>query len=331
MQPKKSEKPKRKPDNEIAINQCRLYKVGSFRKLSDILKTSPAEIMDLLVSDKNYKKFTVSQSANPFTGKPRKQREVQEPKSKLRRVHNRVLALLRRVGYPDYVQGAVRYRSYQTNAALHIGSRQTATFDISDFYGSTKRHLVHSFFHDVMKCPTDIAGKLARLTTCDGVIPTGSPLSPLLSFWVAKGLFDECAAVAKEYGMKFSCYIDDLTFSGDRIPRELKSRLKIICRRYRYRLKSEKTKVFRFGEPAHITGVIKMDAVLSVPFARLMAVRKLMDAIEGRGDSYGYTVEELKRKLAGTVSEAASIDGQFKKWALHAKQDAKSSSRPSAS
>ncbi len=323
MQPKKSEKPKRKPDNEIAVDQCRLYKVGSSKKLLEVLRLDAGELKSLLSSDANYRRFTVSQSANPFTGKPRKKRAVQEPRSKLRKIHNRLLALLRRVSYPDYVQGAVKHRSYQTNAAIHIGSRQTATFDISNFYGSTRQHLVHSFFCHVMKCPTDVAGKLAKLTTCDGVMPTGSPLSPLLSFWVAKELFDECAKLAAEYGLKFSCYIDDLTFSGDRIPRALKSRLSIICRRYGYELKTEKTKHFRFGVPAHITGVIKKEAVLCVPFARLMAIRKLIDAIEGRGDAHGFSVEELKRKLAGTVSEAASIDKQFERWAAYAKRDAR--------
>jgi len=88
-------------------------------------------------------------------------------------------------------------------------------------------------------------------------------------------------------------------------------------------LKTEKTKHFRFGVPAHITGVIKKEAVLCVPFARLMAIRKLIDAIEGRGDAHGFSVEELKRKLAGTVSEAASIDKQFERWAAYAKRDAR--------
>ncbi|EPO8097630.1 TPA: RNA-directed DNA polymerase [Pseudomonas aeruginosa] len=324
MQPGKSKRVERKPDNSLELDQCRLYKIGSEKRLAEILGLSLQDLRLLLRSESNYKKFTISQSENPFTKKPRKKRAVQVPMNRLRRVHAKIFSFLRRVKYPDYVQGAVKGRSYQTNAAFHARSRQTATFDISKFYESTKYHLVHEFFLGALKCPTDIAGKLARLVTCDGVMPTGSLLSPLLSFWVAKGMFDECAALAETYDLKFTCYIDDLTFSGDRIPRELKSKLKIIVSRYGYKLAMEKTKVFRFGAPAHITGVVKLNGELVVPFARLMAARRISDALDGKSPDYGYTKNELKRKLAGTIAEAATIDGnRFSKWAAFAQKEAR--------
>lgn len=323
MQPKKSIRVKRKPDNELPVDQCALYMVGSPKRLASVLKFDVAELDSLLGSVTNYKKFEIAQSANPFTGKARKKRSVQEPKSRLRKLHTRLLSLLRRVRYPDYVQGAVKHRSYQTNAAAHKGARQTATFDISNFYGSTKYFLVHDFFCRVMRCPSDIAGKLATLVTCDGVMPTGSPLSPLLSYWVAKEMFDECAALARKHNLTFTCYIDDLTFSGDRIPRSLRSSLRIILNRYGYKLAKDKVRVFRFGVPAHITGVISLSSELFVPFSRLKAARRIADAIDGKGSSYGFTQEELKRKLAGTISEAATIDvRRFGRWAEYARKDA---------
>lgn len=323
MQPKKSIRVKRKPDNALPIDQCALYMVGSPKRLASVLKLDVAELESLLASVTNYKKFDVAQSANPFTGKTRKKRSVQEPKSRLRKLHVRLLSLMRRVRYPDYVQGAVKYRSYQTNAAAHKGARQTATFDVSNFYGSTKYYLVHDFFCRVLRCPSDIAGKLATLVTCDGAVPTGSPLSPLLSYWVAKEMFDECAELAQKHNLTFTCYIDDLTFSGDRIPRSLRSSLRIILSRYGYQLAKDKTRVFRFGMPAHITGVISLSSELVVPFSRLKAARRIVDAIGGKGSSYGFTQEELKRKLAGTIGEAATIDGQrFGKWAEYARKDA---------
>lgn len=322
MQSGKKLNTKRKPDNQIAINQCGLYKVGSPKRLALLLKIDVDDLNSLLAGSRNYRIFEIAQSVNPFTGKVRKKRLVQEPMPKLRRLHNRLLGLLRRVQYPDYVQGAVKHRSYQTNANVHKGSKQTATFDISGFYESTKYHLVHDFFFRVMCCPTDIAGKLANLVTCNGAVPTGSPLSPLLSYWVAKKMFDECACLAKKHGLKFTCYIDDITFSGDRIPRILKSNLKIIASRYGYKIAEHKTRIFRVGQPAHITGVISLNSALQVPFARLMAVRKVTEAIEGRGEDYGFSQGELRRKLAGMMGEAATIDPRYGKWATHVRMDA---------
>lgn len=328
MRPKKNEKVKRKPDNQIPVNQCRLYKVTSPKRLADVLNLGMVDLLELLNCPNNYRFFDIPLSVNPFTGKARKKRSVQEPKPKLRRVHKRILLLLRRMSYPEYVQGAVKHRSYQTNAEVHKGSRETATFDISNFYGSTKYHLVHDFFLRVMSCPTDVAGKIANLTTCNGAMSTGSPLSPLLSFWVAKKMFDECHALAELHNLKFTCYVDDLTFSGNRIPRILKSKIKIIASRYGYKIADHKTRHFRFGQPAHITGVISLDKKLHVPFSRLMAVRKVTDAIEGNSDTFGFTKKELKNKLVGMVGEAATIDCRFEKWAIYTRNDVMESSKP---
>lgn len=322
MQLKKSTRKKRKPDNELPIHQCGLYKVGSPRRLAELLKISEIELKKFLESQNNYKIFTKVLAPNPFTGKFRKKRAVQEPKYRLRKLHERILCMLRRVQYPDYVQGGVKHRSYQTNAAIHLGARQTATFDLKDFYGSTRYCLVHDFFLDVMCCPTDIAGRLASLTTWNGVMPTGSPLSPLLSFWAAKGLFDKCEELAVKYGLNFTCYIDDLTFSGDQISGGFQAELKILASRFGYEIAKEKTKIFRFGVPAHITGVISHKATLSVPHSRLKGVRKIQDAIDGRGAAYGFTAVQLKQKLAGAISEAASIDAvKYGKWAFYSRKD----------
>lgn len=321
MQQRNGAKSNLKPDNVLPVDQCRLYKIGSHKKLLEVLGVNAFDLKFLLGSASGYRKFTITEAANPFTGKPRKKRAVQQPTGKLCQVHKRVLSLLRRVKYPDYVQGAVKHRSYQTNAAVHLGSRQTATFDIKDFYGSTKRHLVHAFFKDVMCCPTDIAGKLSKLLTCDDAVPTGSSLSPLLSFWVAKPMFDEIALIAESHGLKFTCYIDDLTFSGDNIPRQLKSKVAIACRRYGYELKHEKTRVFKFGEPAHITGVVKQGNTLFPPYARLRGVRKIREALSGNGESYGYSGAELMEKLIGSLVELASIDQQFKRQVTYIRRE----------
>lgn len=320
MQPRNGAKIKCKPDNSIPVDQCALYSIGSPKRLAKIIGVSTNDLQTLLESKNNYKIFEICQSRDPFTQKSRKKRLVQEPKPKLRQIHNRLLRLLRRVKYPDYVHGGVKSRSYQTNAAAHKASRQVATFDISDFYSSTKYHRIYDFFHDIMRCPPDISGRLSRLVSCNDALPTGSPISPLLSFWVAKGFFDECFQLAERHKLIFTCYIDDLTFSGDRIPKSLRSEIKIIARRHGFELAKKKTRLFRFGQPAQITGVISLNGQLLVPFKRLQAARKVTDAINGTGPDFGYSRKELKRKLAGMIGEASTIEDRFEKWAAYTRE-----------
>ncbi|MCO3321955.1 RNA-directed DNA polymerase [Pseudomonas aeruginosa] len=319
MQQKKKEKNGCKTAKSYPIDQCSLYKVGSAKRLAAVLGIELDKLKKLLLSDFNYKVFDIAGSVDPFSGKVFKTRHVQEPKDDLRAVHSRILRLLQNVSIPPYVHGAIKGRSYQTNAAAHVKGKQAATFDIHNFYGSTKSNLVHGLFHDVLACPSDVAGKLARLVTYKGMMPTGSPLSPLLSYWVAKPMFDEYACLARQYGLEFTCYIDDLTFSGDRIPRVLRYRVGVIARRYGYKISKKKTRLFVQGKVKHITGVAVSESGLMVPFSRLKAARKIMGAIEGSGESHGLSSEKLRQKLAGLIGEAATIEQRFGKWAKKAR------------
>lgn len=65
-----------------------------------------------------------------------------------------------------------------------------------------------------MRCSPDLAALLTRLCTFENHVPTGSCVSQLLAFYAAKPLFDELHALAAGTGVRDSCYVDDLTWSG---------------------------------------------------------------------------------------------------------------------
>lgn len=301
------------------INQCALYKVGSKAKLAQILGISVASLL-AIVKKPRYREFLLPEEVCPFTGKITKERWVQEPLGELRAIHERLRKLLMRVSPPAYAHAAVKGRSYRTNAEAHMTSKMVATFDITKFYPSTSDSAVFSFFCKGLCCPGDIAAMLATLVcypprSSDGKLglPTGSPLSPVLSVYANKTLFDALEKIALANGLKFTCYVDDLTFSGDSLPGGLKDIVASAIRRYGHKMAEKKTRIFNASQAKHVTGVVLAGNTLVVPYGRFKKARRIESVLNAEADSALRL--KLIQKLAGLLGEAAFLDPRYQAWA----------------
>lgn len=319
MKPQPSSVKKRKSFSFHKINQSALYKVTSPRKLSNVLNRTEGDLDLILKSDENYREFTLLEEHNPFSQKRKKARLVQTPNKELRSVHERILKLLQRIEFPDYAHAGVKKRSYRSNAQAHQASKEIATFDLSNFYGSVKFHHVFKFFREDLQCDRDVAGILSNLTVHRGCIPTGSPLSPLLALHASRAMFDNLEKLAVKHRLIFTCYVDDITFSGDCIPPSLEREVSLIVKRSGHSINLKKTRIFREHQAKHVTGTVILNGKVTVPYSRLLTVRRLEAAIDGRIDSYGFTEMKLLEKLAGVLNEASYLDPKFKARAITAR------------
>lgn len=307
------------------INQSALYKVGSKARLAKILCTSVSNLIFLAESKKNYRLFELPEEVCPFTNKKKKARWVQEPKPELRRIHERIQTLLKRITPPNYAHAAIKGLSYSTNAAAHKNSDRVATFDIRRFYPSTLKSHVFNFFAYQLKCAPDVAALLATLICYkdassgrDG-LPTGSPLSPILSLFANKPMFDELSDIAATHGLVFTCYVDDLTFSGTIIPKGLPHLVSAILGKNGHLLSTEKTKIFRKYQAKHVTGVVLLHKNIYVPHCRFKKARAVAAALKVEKDT---SVKlSLIQKLAGLLGEAAFLDKRYAKWAKRSYDD----------
>lgn len=203
-----------KPRKKYPLNQSPLYKLSNHQRLSKILCTQPATIRKIIArGEANYKCGSVESNGS--------HREIEIPKPQLLRIHERLNSLLSRVEKPDYLMSGVRGRSHVDNAKRHAGKKAVAKIDIKKFYPSTTHEIVKRGFKKVFRCSDDIAETLASLSTVKGYVPTGSPLSQNLAFMVNLHTFDHINIYAKSRGLTFTLYVDDLTFSGKVIPKNL--------------------------------------------------------------------------------------------------------------
>lgn len=294
------------------INQSCLYKVGSRSRLADLLFLDKADLAGL-IGERSYKVFTIPEQIDPFSRKVKKKRIVQEPKRSLRRVHDRILHLLNRIEVPAYVHAAVKGRSYRSNAAVHAtDAHEVATFDIKAFYPSVSSLFVRDFFRTKLKCAPDVATVLTNLCTYKSALPTGSPLSPLLSYFSCADMFEALNQLAQRNGLTFTCYVDDLTFSGPKIPGDLESSVKSILRRYGHVLAMKKTTKYKAYSPKSVTGCILYNNAVHVPHNRFRKARALAAAIEVSADPA--VAHKLRERLAGLLGEAACLDSRYTLW-----------------
>jgi hypothetical protein len=122
--------------------------------------------------------------------------------------------LLQRVVFPPYLHGSLRGRSPRTNADTHIRAKITFAEDISNFFPSASRALVHRVWADLFGFSQDVAALLTALTTKDGGLPQGAVTSSYLAnlvFWdYEPGLVKTLAL----RGLRYSRYVDDVTVSS---------------------------------------------------------------------------------------------------------------------
>jgi len=297
MTKKKSNAPHR-----YELEKSPLFRLSNKKRLAELLR------VDLQVIA-NLEKSGLATQYNSFIDK-KTRRHITEPVGDLAKVHRQLLRFFTRLSPPDYVHSAVKKRSYKTNAFAHRGSNSVIKIDIKKFFQSVKFDCIHAFFLSRLECAPDIATILAKLcvvkTEKYGVhLPTGSCISPALSFLANQPLFDRISELSDSCGCVFTLYVDDITISGQAANVELLNLVatEIFKRGYKY----HKINVSDSPNPL-ITGLIIKDGKLHLPHER---ARKIRDLIKLLGVSAG-AKDKMLASLVGRLSEAEQIEPRYK-------------------
>ena len=285
------------------LDQSQLYKVTSPAELAKRLGIELAEIEELANRGDNYKRFKVGK---------KKKRAVQEPKDRLKKAHLKVTRWLSRIETPDYLHSAIRGRSYITNAQAHSADTNLVKVDIRSFFQNVGTHAVYLFFAHTMKCRKDVAMLLAKLLTVDGHLPTGSSVSPILSYFAHKRMFDEVCDLADCLGLRFTVYVDDMCLSGNKAVRATLFRVRGIIARHG--LQSHKCRFFPAGVPRVVTGNALTLGGVRLPHRRHLKIKEAFDELHRMED--GPRRDKALNALRSRLFEAAQLEPA---WAERAK------------
>lgn len=120
----------------------------------------------------------------------------------------------------QYAMGFVPHRSVVSNAKIHVGQKYVYNLDLKDFFPSItsgrlfKRLQIAPF--KMKKGMASIVTDLCCYTNAEGenVLPQGAPTSPTITNFICENLDRKLSKLGGIYGMNYSRYADDITFSS---------------------------------------------------------------------------------------------------------------------
>lgn len=196
---------------------------------------------------------------------PRKRRSdpriVYVVNSNLKNLHKNILTwMAAQVDFPECVQGFVSKRSIVTNASLHLGRKYILNLDIKDFFDSIKVDKITQIFETRLGCSQNVASIFAQLCTFNGCLVQGANTSPILANLVCSDLDEKLIQLGNGYGCSYSRYADDITFSGDKVPK--KKEISRCIESYGFQINPNKYKCKSRGQQQYVTGLTVFDNVM---------------------------------------------------------------------
>lgn len=222
-------------------------------------------------------------------------RVITAPSEELKAFQKELMSYLENYSVHNSAHGFVRGRSISTNATPHVKNKFVLSMDLKDFFPSVKTDFVKILFEKL-----NIDEKYVDYVTYNGGLPQGSPCSPVISNLFCYDLDVELCILAKNNGLNYTRYADDLTFSGKVLPKGFINSVKNTVSKYSLIVHPNKTKIMYQNQRQIVTGVI-VNEKLNMPVEK----RKKMRALNHQ---YCDLPVGQKRVLAGLKGFSTAIE-----------------------
>jgi RNA-directed DNA polymerase len=182
-------------------------------------------------------------------------RQISAPTRRLKRIQRAIHKLLMEIELPNCVHYGRIGRSNLTNARVHSGKKWVYGLDFRAFFPSISHHFVYNMFRQELNCTPVVSSILTRLCTFQGQVPQGGSMSTDIANIVCRKLDKRLENLGLRYGIQYSIYCDDLNFSGHRIPRSFRKKVKEIVGQYPFSLNPDKESLSGRHRPQVVTGL----------------------------------------------------------------------------
>lgn len=183
------------------------------------------------------------------------ERTISEPLPSLKEIQYWLLNnILKNLPVSRYAKAYIPKSNFIKGLHFHRKQKVVLNIDIKDFFGSINRQQVFNVFFNIgySRILSDLFSKIC---TKDNKLPQGAPTSPYLSNLVFLDFDNLISLYCNEKKIRYTRYADDLSFSGDFNPIELKNKIEEILGDTFY-LNPEKTTIRKQGQRQTVNGVI---------------------------------------------------------------------------
>ena len=218
-------------------------------------------------------------------------REISAPVKMLKSFQTYTNVLLQALYEPtSAAMGFVPGRNVVDNAAKHVGMNYVLNLDLKDFFPSIPQARVWgALMSKAIGFNQDVASAVAGLCCTEmdfydgvpvfstlnlpegvvsekrNVLPQGAPTSPILTNIVARNLDRQLMHLAARFGLNYTRYVDDITFSSMhnvyQEDSEFMRELRRIVAEQNFTINEKKTRLQKKGSRQEVTGLIVSNRV----------------------------------------------------------------------
>lgn len=186
--------------------------IGSIEALANLLNLPLQDLEKLIVSSND--DYIVANKIEKDDGSLR---VTYKAKPKLRVVLDSIKSrIFDKVEHPDYITAGQIGKSYIDNAKVHINSRMLMSEDIRNFFPSISIKEVNRIFQHFFCFPPKVSNALSELSTKEGYLVQGSPLSGEIANLVFYRDEPELVKYCQDQGLRYTRYYDDIHISSDK-------------------------------------------------------------------------------------------------------------------
>ena len=214
---------------------------------------------------KRYKHFTIPKKSGGV-------RDISAPARGLKCILTYLNIMFQAMYEPSSAAiGFVPGRSIADNAAAHIRKNYVFNTDLKDFFPSIHQARIWKVLQmKPFSLNKDLASTIAGLccmrdNTGNGVLPQGSPCSPILTNIVCRQLDRRLSGLARRFNLCYTRYADDITFSSDynvfQDDSEFMVEFKRIVADQHFTINDKKTRLQKRNQRQEVTGLVVNEKV----------------------------------------------------------------------
>ena len=233
------------------------------------------------ISKKRYSTFEIKKKSGKI-------RHIHAPVNSLKHIQSAINIVLQCVYEPhEAATGFIQGKSIVTNAKKHVAMNYVFNMDLKDFFPSIDMRRVQALLklspYNLIDnkeqslaylianlCSTEMEverknaqGEMAKIKA--KVLPQGAPTSPILSNMICYRLDRKLSGVAKRFGLNYTRYADDITFSSMHNVyqqySEFNKEIYKIIKKQNFDVNEQKTRLQRPQYRQEVTGLIVNEKV----------------------------------------------------------------------
>jgi len=241
-------------------------------------------------------------------------RIIHIPNPELKKFQKKILRFLKRFFCDDFSFG-LNCRSCYQHAEFHCDSRFVFQFDLKNAFHSVSLNLLKKIVSERLDCYPKalpqrkyLADWIIKLTTYKGILPQGTPTSPLLFSIVLNRLWLEIAGLCLP-DWKVSCYVDGFVISGKKpLPEKKKEEIFSAVKRFGFQANPEKTREIDCRQGAPLICGLRVDGMKKRVILPKKIIRKWRGLIYlSANNPFDW---KLKNKVEGFIGSIEHIYGR---------------------